>query len=452
MTRAAYLLLISVFSLSISLKALAIESSHDCVNYSKSEEELNKKQISLATTLPNNLKAQGFTTQDWNHRLTLKNDPNTYLTFSFEKELKYNSLGNMKSEDGSLYYKLTEYTNDDWFKLDEKERNRLLCKTTRYDQTNKTNFAPSYLSEVLDFEGNLSSLLYEIKHKQYELDAGKLWNQIQEVTNDFTFSQIHTHSVAYLPIHTPKNPYFLNWLFFSNYYLTLSGLEEGLHPAQLVSFEENFSNYLAKANILNSERKYFSLGFREKNYLNHEEQFLKDKNLFGFELREVSRNKTKFKQHFDHLNQSLINLNWTLLQSKTVKLTEDQLAILDFSSIDTKKTLPQNLLQHPTYQTIDAIVFDSRIKFYLPFLQVEKLKLFNFKTLQYESIPQDVLIRFKNAQSKYITATENLLDEISRYQAQGIVTKKDEIEYVLKWNLTDWAKEARLSEYFENTW
>jgi hypothetical protein len=45
MTRAAYLLLISVFSLSISLKALAIESSHDCVNYSKSEEELNKKQI-----------------------------------------------------------------------------------------------------------------------------------------------------------------------------------------------------------------------------------------------------------------------------------------------------------------------------------------------------------------------------------------------------------------------
>lgn len=170
----------------------------------------------------------------------------TFLTFGFEKE--------GFSPDIAYFYKNPNTSDNQWFSLSQENQVSELKKLTAAKKSFlsakyiaptalKPEFLDGYSEELATSHNNNRKWGWEIRHKKYEINFERFFNQITEITQSFKETHsLHSHLVFELPINYKFFEQFQGWSKWVNDYLVLKGMEEGLHPNALTSIANRPQN------------------------------------------------------------------------------------------------------------------------------------------------------------------------------------------------------------------
>lgn len=398
---------------------------------------------------------------------SLPNDTKSLITFGFEKE--------GSGPEASLLYRDPNISDKDWLNLSDSQRMKILSmlvKEKKYFHTSKeiqaTELKPDYLGGYSEeYTGGIrKGFSWELKHKSYELSLNRFLTQIKNLSDLFKNSHsFHFHLVFELSKTYTHFDRFTLWVKWVNDFLTLKGMEEGLHGNQLTNsaehprqlslwnkFKENLGFSLDNNNpigvvlpknlseIDKYSFKFFSMSLRRHLYGDASSS---ENIKIGLELRDVTRDIGILENLLNQLSRTISNYSWEKFDgknyfnqsfSRSLSLFENKIHSDFLEQFDSKSMhYFTNLV--PTLKFV-FIPFESGM-----YLNYESGKLFKPSSEQ--------VTRIIEARKFFIKELKNIQRNIENLNKTQESFEPEDVEMAVKMSLTEWAKLARVSELFE---
>lgn len=385
----------------------------------------------------------------------VRGSPKTFVTYAFEKEGKGNEI--------SLYYKDARYSDEDWLALPEEERIELLRKATPklkddvpYEKIAPTAFRPPYLGKYTEetHSSTNKSYVWELKSKKYEFDQSRIIEQIDEtvkLTGDN--AGFHTHVVFDMPGNYKHFDDFGLWTKQVNDYLYLRGMEEGLHggvetnimrfksekaPRRKKSYNENIPESLES--LERWSHKGFSMAIRGNIY--GPGAFIGHKKV-GLELRDISRDITAFDEHMGKISESVADYRWENIKA----------AYVDGSKVGflrpTKERFADMLKGLTDNPKVIKALSEAEPYGAIPLQRFENYEYLNYADGSRVRPTQEQARRFKAAKEHYIREMEKTVRNLDSMIEKGESFDVEDLQMVIRLDLSEWAKRARVSEMFQ---
>lgn len=382
------------------------------------------------------------------------------VTYSFEKE--------GATDDISLLFRPTEFSEKNWMAKDHAERIALLknakIPSKTFIHANKimpTDFKPEaiggYSKEVSDHRKH--DYGWEISHKRYEINQQRVMRQIREVALLFNQNHsLHVHVSFELPKNYAFYENFINWYKHVNDYLYLKGLEEGLHGNYLtgvanfvgdLSLNDRIRHFFeglytpntiqeSQSKLSRRNSKFFSAGLRAKIY----GKASSDDNVrVGIELRDTTRNLNLLDEYISHVGQGVSTRVWEKSDPKTIRRIGLRLT-------SNRKAAEKSLegIVSPRFATLFAKT-DSAVSFGLhPY---ETQPVYDYITQAWVKVSEITARRIQEARKLYIKDLKDLEAELTALEAKGEHTESEIIQTAIRMSLSSWAKSAKAAELFQ---
>ena len=380
------------------------------------------------------------------------------ITYGFEKE--------GTAEQIALCYKPASWSDEEWFKLnDQAQFEKLRAKLDESyqktflpgNQVAPTALKPDYLGpiseEVSDSEH--SKFGWEVKSAGVEVRVKQLFKNMkdlsQTVNNQRSF---HVHQVFELPNQYEHFDEFDHWVKHLNDYVALKGLENGLHPNELVSIPStkklgafggikkffDLAKHTRPNQLSDIDRysfKFWNVGLRTKMYGESSSPGLTK---LGLEYRESAKTIEEFEPIVQRSERTILTHAWEA-KPKNIPNTLE---------LDIKKNLAKENFEKvvsPEYAEMFAKLYPESSIAYHPY---PTSGFYNYETHQLEFLNPEQIKRLKEADLQYQTDMKDLEREIRELKGKKQNITDDEIRNVLKYNLSAWAKKAKASEFFKN--
>lgn len=380
-----------------------------------------------------------------------KFSPNTLLTYSFEKEGRDPKI--------SFFYRLPEYTDDQWLELKAEDRlEKLFIASEKELEIVSTQFKPKSLGEFtkeLDQIRNREVVgevrAYEVKHHDFELSMKDHLKAVAETGNELDYSNLHTHIVFEIPKNYPehKTEAYFNWQKHQNDYALFKGMEEGLHPNWLTraatrkaSFEsgnlkESIHLLPSKFSSINETNyKFMGVALRANIYGNPvSEDFYK----IGIEIRDVSRKKEVYESFVKHTAESVEQERW-------LNLPEKHASSFEFEA--TRSFGIKQLLNNGIDDGFSRKLYASNPFVALPLNTFEQGKYLDYASGKWITVSSEKAQQITKAKNKFVKAMQDLQREYYELAQKKTPVSDDEVATVIKMCLSDWAKEAKISELY----
>lgn len=363
------------------------------------------------------------------------------VSYSFEKESSSPAIVDM--------YKDPKISDDDWSFLPVDFRMKILKKLASTDPkkarpatviagtAHKPKFTGGYAQELNSSHYNKD--MWEIASRDFEINLDTTFKQVKEIAAKTKETHsFHVHMVFDLPQNYPHFQKFTQWVKQVNDYLTLRGIEEGLHPSELSGIVEpgkpqNFRALFSVRHRLPTNLnqvgfqnfKFFSMGIRGNIY---SDAPINGYKRIGLELRDVSRDLDLFEIYADKISDSIKNRDWENHDLDHAPLWLDPHS----------PTLKSNLEQ--------AVGRDFA-KLYTKANQSVLLPLEHFESLK--GVSPEAQSRIEAARKEYVSELIDLKNEILRMRAKKDDPPLDLIDAGIKMTIATWAKKAKVAQYFE---
>ncbi len=371
------------------------------------------------------------------------------ITYSLEKESTIADI--------TLWYKDPKFTDNQWLKLSEADRLDLLKKATNRKkkflnelQVAPTSFKPDFVSgysEELETATN-KNYGWEVSNKAFEVNLDKISQQIKELV-DFTGEthSFHTHLVFHLKRKYKRFMDFTLWTKHVNDYLYLRGMEEGLHGTDLTGLASlpghRFENSRRLPRRLEQigiqTHKFFSMGVRGYIY---GESSLDNHVKVGLELRDVSRSTDKTEEYLLELSSSISDFRWENHSFKKIDITEVGL-------LKNSRKMVSRSLKGKFSRGFIRMLNKSKSNISLALLPYESYKYLNYRNGEYRITSEAERMRIKSAREKFILELKKVEKEFLADKWKRKFSVEDYTS-AIHYDLTVWAKEAKISEFFRD--
>jgi hypothetical protein len=353
-------------------------------------------------------------------------DPHSLLEYSFEKETsQYETLV-------TEFWRPANVTETEWFSINAEERQTRLNEMIE----NRKSLVPT--QKQTEYLGKLGFDLlgpYEFKHGSFEFQLSELKKQtdfaasILDETNGF-----HIHQVFEIPLSDESNANFRYWYKIKADELTLTGLEQGLHPSARVTVApEPQDIHLQPTELQNWSYKFHTIGLRAGIYGPSRGH---GKIKIGLEYRDVSRDLNFV---FERLQQNAIEIE---------NAVWEQIDFLDRGESEGEFFLSSQAYTGEYASTGLKPAFISELSDVdltsLPLRDISSSFFYHTGSKTRRSASPAELARWETAKAKYI---RNLTDLQNRIE--GARVDKARLHRAIQIILTDWAKEARPSLLYQ---
>ncbi len=384
----------------------------------------------------------------------LRGPPNSLITYSFEKESSKSEI--------SLWFKKAGMSDEEWLKLSEEERLKLLKEATdvKKDKVSEskiesTGLKPHYVgnySEELGHNAQDKSYSWEIANKKYEISLDRTLNQVKEVSKSFKETHsFHTHIVFDIPKDYKEFEKFQAWSKSVNDYLYLKGMEEGLHGNYLTSvahlpedapkrINSHVNNELPSAlsSVSETSHKFFSMGIRGELY---GPSSVPNNIKLGLELRDTTRNLDILSDNMKTITSSVQDYKWekwnNSINRKDVTFVRPNFDLVDANLA--AKVSPA-FLQRIKKGDINATI---------PLQKFETGEYFDFNTGKKFTPSKEQQERIAKAREYYIEEMHKIEKDMHRMDEKGISYSKEDVDDAIKMTMSEWARMARVSELFK---
>jgi hypothetical protein len=369
------------------------------------------------------------------------------LTVSFEKE--------SYSPGVTEYYKLPRYSDDQWFAMPAEKRYEILSEALKKRRHGllgallgisdrspavKTARAPKDLGSItaeLAMDSTLTSHVFakkyplEFKSAKYHISPKQILNRSAEAEKILGESDaFHYHLVVELPRNYADFGRFKRWWKWRNDQAYFQGLEGGLHadtrtgillPSRL--------DKLSKFPEQNSwDDKFYGVGLRAGIYGEASQPRLVR---VGLELRDVTRDRTRLARFMNSVADDLSTEAWKGMSDDSFAPMLDPLRLyINAIPLLRREGLKDEFLR-------DA--FGVEPNFAVALADWTHVSLTTKK-----GNATDIT----KAHDQYIASLKSLQSEIADMKARGLKVEKADFQMALRWNLTDWAKQAKISELY----
>jgi hypothetical protein len=159
----------------------------------------------------------------------------------------------------------------------------------------------------------------------------------------------------------------------------------------------------------------------------------------GLELRDATRDINKLDSYVNRIASSVEQKVWekTWPSGTHMVLEPDE----DVATSLMKGTVPDALAKE--FHSIEATVA-------LPLQKFDEAQFFNYVTGTFERPSSGKIKEIAEARAAYIKSLKELVDELTGYREKGEKVDADLIRTVIRMNLSEWAKRARISELYED--
>ncbi len=373
-------------------------------------------------------------------------DPALIITTSMEKETHSSVIAS--------FFKYDNYTDEEWMRLPETTRFKRLRK--REGSIKKTDACPEDLANLTwEMLAQNGGYMPEIKSASYNLTPAKTLAQIEKYAKlTGETHSFHLHDVFHVPLED-ENYYsaFIGWYERLNTYLYFKGIEERLFsgphvrgldwekidPSKMGSaqmFRDLFSDF-------SPSFKFHSAGLRAGIY---GESFLNGYKKIGLELRDVSRNLSTLQEIELKLAQAISSQVW-FKKNYTEKglfrlsreidgvFTPDQISRFA-NRIGISADRAEKLMRTDPQILVPLIDYKNRV--YLK------------QSASGSELSAAQIQRIESAQLKYEKNLKKLNADMDAVLAKGNLSEDDweNARLVIRWEIADWAQEARVSELF----
>lgn len=386
----------------------------------------------------------------------LRGPPTSLVTYSFEKEGHEGEI--------SMLYKDPKFTDDQWLALGERERvdrlqgltdqKRVFMPSSKIAPTSLHPEALSGYSEDIFIE-KLKAHTWEIKHKGYEISPDRLMRQIRETTGLFRdTSAVHVHVVFEIDSNDRSGKQFGRWSKQMNDFLTLRGLEEGLHNNHRTRLQGRAGGLLRRVwdwvrhmgtqttapsdfkAIGARNYKFFSMGIRGDIY---GPGSTPGRRKIGLELRDVTRDLGRLQADIAAVTKAVQDRAWG-------KFADQDPASDRGLSTDRGEAIRRlGRAVSPESAKLFRDVVETAA---LPLEEFETGLYVNLSTGRLEGVSPEASARIVAAREKYMRELQSLEKELRSFRERGEAVEPMEIEIALKMTLAEWASAARVSELF----
>ena len=372
----------------------------------------------------------------------------SFVTYSFERE--------SPSKNITDYFRLSHITEVEWFKLSLDKRYQLMKKYLSTGYYNKSDVhkivptlkTPSFLRRpFLEYGGNKDGT-WEVNNKLYEFSIDEIIKQIEKTNKiaDNTTDSVHLHIVFSMKKTYTYFNKFREWFKAISDYIFIRGLEEGLHPSKFTDLpflNKKSSSFNQPAiverlsDLKQMINKYFTVGLRSediyKGNVNSEYQKI------GLELRDTTRDMQNLSIYAKNLTRQIQKQIW---ESKALDV---DFKVKPFR-IELDREMDLLILSKYINPEIAELMYRQYPYIILPFRMFENEFYYNYN--------KDLLMgptnfqkeRIIQARDKFIIELKNVERDIIDHETRNEDLSEEIIEIALKWNVTDWAKQAKISD------
>ena len=390
----------------------------------------------------------------------VRGPPNTLITYAFERETR--------DAMATLYYKDPRYTDEEWIELPENQRQEILKRLNGSDEKvfqpagviAPTGFKPSSLGGYSqEFSHSGVGFLMEFAHRNYEINPDVILSEMKSIATDLKSNDaFHVHLVFDLPKRYHRMPEFTDWLKQVNDSLYFSGLEEGLHPADLVqlpklprsawnplnwfhpleSLMDRSSHLPTQLSQVNHQKyKFFAAAPRAKHYGSSKDpKFQK----IGIELRDISRNMGQWEQTVDRVGSGIRDRRWEVGRRKEK----------GFQLIPNPKEDQRRLEALGIKPVTAKLMVANEAMIGVPLVELESMKYFNYQTQSAEKPSETKAKQLKEARTAFEKELVSLAAELEGYQKRGEKFEGQDVQTVIRMSLSSWAKAAKPSSLLSN--
>ncbi|WP_412473597.1 hypothetical protein [Halobacteriovorax sp. YZS-1-1] len=384
----------------------------------------------------------------------IRGPPGTLVTFSFEKESKVDDI--------TLWYKTSNYTDEEWLNLSGEQRLSLVRKATMIsrkkvseDKITGTEFKPHYLGGFSQEVGDYlidKSPIWEIANKKYEISLERTLDEISEVSElTGETHSFHAHVVFDLPENYDKFDRFQLWSKHTNDYLYLKGMEEGLHGNELTGIAHFAEDAPAKAKrsmnnalpeTLSSigvrSHKFFSMGIRGDLY--GKSPVSKHKKV-GLELRDTTRKLDILSDHMKKVTATVQDFKWESLPTEVTRKNMPALRVnQDLIGRDLAGKVSDSFLDTLKNDVITASIALNRF---------EEGRYFDYQRGTFRELTSEDKKQIVEARQYFIDEMGKIDRELIEMKRKGESFEKEDVEMAVQMTLSEWAKMARVSRFYD---
>ena len=379
------------------------------------------------------------------HRKISQKGLESLITFSYEKESPTKSIVN--------YFRFSKYTEAEWFRFSIDERFDLMkhflpgsdgFKSAKISgEIIPTKLMPRYIKGPFLEIGGQEDGFWEVNHRLFEISEDKALEQLKVVNKMAEDRQdsIHFHIVFHMAKNTKVFLHFREWYKALSDYILIKGFEEGLHPGSMTQasfFNEGANSVQEKfLSIKGWGDKFKQIGLRgaETYGQNPRSDFRK----LGLELRDVTRNLGTLKHYVvgiaDHVQKQIWNEK---------KL--DQVMNIKPFRIEFERENNVGLLTKVVGTKMAQRIYSINKESALPLFDFENKNYYNYRTSEFLRPSLEAIERIQKAREAYVVDLKNLARELTEADARDEYLDFADIQAASRWNITDWAKKARISE------
>lgn len=384
----------------------------------------------------------------------IRGPPGTLVTFSFEKESNI--------EDITLWFKTTGISDEEWFQIPSDERLKRIKDATNVkkdsvseNRITGTEFKPKYIggySQELGHDSSDKSYTWEIANKKYEINLERTLDEVSEVSK-FTGERhsFHTHVVFDMPNDYKHFDRFQLWSKQANDYLYLKGMEEGLHGNYLTSVAHFDSDApkRARASVNNTlpsslssislqSHKFFSMGIRGDLY---GKSPIENHTKIGLELRDTTRKLDILGDHMRKITTTVQEFKWESLPNE---VTRSNMPIVrvneDMIDNDLKGIVSDPFLNRLKSDVVTASIALNRF---------EEGRYFDYQRGTFRELTSEDKKQIVEARKYFIDEMGKIDRELIEMKRKGESFEKEDVEMAVQMTLSEWAKMARVSRFYD---
>lgn len=365
----------------------------------------------------------------------VNSDKPSFVTLSFEKESK-----NPKIAD---FYISNLMNESGWAALSPEQRFERLFVRNGSD-LKPLPAKPRYLGPV-----SHDAPMLEVKSALFELDRERLLGQMRELSEALNESHsFHAHLVSDFPVDYAKMSEFNAWHKQLNDYLTLAGMEEGIHPAGYIeltrarsqsAFPKSVEQPESFARVNAVSHKMQSAGLRAM----YGESHLPGHKRIGIELRDVSRRMESWDRYVRQVGSSLEDRVWEKAGMPGVRQLDERRVFRLRSGVSGDV---RSIASHGIGPELLEELLRTEPNLAFPFLPFESSKYLDYGTGKFIRPSEKQVKQLDLARKRFVEDLRNLETEIQRYRSSGErLDPANHIQPAIRMSLTEWARRAKVS-------
>lgn len=379
-------------------------------------------------------------------QLVQLNGHTSLISFSFEKESNSISIVN--------YFRTSEYSEAEWFKLSLESRYVIMQDSLAKSgsQASETvawsvvpnSRTPDFISRPFleDRGSSQERARWEVNHKLFTLSVDQLHQNITDVNKmaDKKSDSVHLHIVFSLEKTYQFFNQFREWYKALSDYSVMLSMEEGLHSSHLTSLPALGDIVKNLSSLTGWTQKFFTIGLRSGDvYSDNPESPLRR---IGLELRDITYNMDTLKAITKNISEQIQKRSWEK------KATDENDPKNKVFRIEYNQEKDLALLSNYIHPEAALRLYGTDKNVILPLRQFEKETFFDYKTATYKKLTPEQSLQVKAARTRFISELKNLEKEYFHYKETEDSYDFGAFKAAIRWNLTEWAKQVRLSKVF----